>query len=278
MEPRILWDHTDLMVQEDYGLHIHLLKPVTIYFKAFYPGQHIEETVPGFFGPPTVYNITYLTSESDTFTLIVQTDPIPTYPMLPLPTEYWTRPIYATNYNWAALGGSWYGLATPAFATTGDYDATGNFQQYSTAPNTGHIMWTKPTHFGGQVGAPISADQMSQYMSTTIATNFFEPIILNGVLYYTEYAGPNAAKASWVAPVFARVKHYGLGVRENQEAKLFVWVKYYGGIQFRNMDLGLSCMRVPQPGFSVLQLTSQSTMLTLGNTWQTSSTFKIYPF
>lgn len=168
-------------------------------FKASYPGQHIEEMVPGFFGPPTFYNLTYTASKSETFTLTVQTDTIPTYPMIPLPTEYWSRPIYATNYNWAALGGSWYGLATPAFATTGTYDATGNFQQYSTAPNTGHIMWTKSTHFGGQVGAPISADQMSQYMSTTIATNFFEPVILNGVLYYTEYAGPNAAKASWVA-------------------------------------------------------------------------------
>jgi len=40
---------------------------------------------------------------------------------------------------------------------------------------------------------------MSQYMSTTIATNFFEPVILNGVLYYTHFAGPNAAKASWEA-------------------------------------------------------------------------------
>lgn len=169
-------------------------------FKAFYPGQHIEQTVAGFMGgPPTFYNLTYLASESKPFILTVQTDAIPTYPMLPLPTEYWSRPIYATNYPWAQLGGSWLGLAAPAFATTGDYDATGNFQPYTTAPNTGHIMWTKPTHFGGQVGAPISADQMSQYMSTTIATNFFEPIIIDGVLYYTEYAGPNAAKTSWVA-------------------------------------------------------------------------------
>lgn len=169
-------------------------------FKASYPGQHVEEYLTSFLGgPPVFYNLTYLPSESDTYTLTVQADPIPMYNPPALPGEYWSRPIYSTNYNWATLGGSWLGLAAPAFATTGDYDATGNFQPYSTAPNTGHIMWVQPTHFGGQPGSPISNDQMSQYMSTTIASNFFEPIILNGVLYYTEYAGPNAQKASWKA-------------------------------------------------------------------------------
>jgi hypothetical protein len=169
-------------------------------FKATYPGQHVEEYVTSMFGgPPTFYNLTYLASTSDEFTLVVQDEKIPMYSPPALPTEYWSRPIYSTNYNWAQLGGSWYGLAAPAFATTGNYDAAGNFQPYSTAPNTGHIMWVQPTHFGGQPGLPIPNDQMSQYMSTTIATNFFEPVILNGVLYYTEYAGPNAAKASWKA-------------------------------------------------------------------------------
>ncbi|MCW3984318.1 MAG: PQQ-binding-like beta-propeller repeat protein [Candidatus Bathyarchaeota archaeon] len=168
-------------------------------FKATYPGQHAEETVINFFGPPSFYNITYLKSESDIVTLKVQEDPIPMFNTAPLPTEYWSRPIQAQNYFWAELGSNWYGLAAPAFATTGGYDATGNFQPYGTAPNTGHIMWVKPTHFGGQPGLPIPNDQMSNYMTTTIATNYFEPIILNGVLYYTEYSGPSAAKTAWVA-------------------------------------------------------------------------------
>lgn len=168
-------------------------------FKATYPGQHSEETVMNFFGPPVFYNITYLKSESQTVTLAVQSDPIKMFQTAPLPTEYWSRPIEAQNYNWAQLGSNWYGLAAPAFATTGDYDAMGNYQPYGTAPNTGHIMWVKPTHFGGQPGLPIPNDQMSNYMTTTIATNYFEPIILNGVLYYTEYSGPNAAKTAWVA-------------------------------------------------------------------------------
>jgi hypothetical protein len=38
-------------------------------FKATYPGQHAEETVMNFFGPPTFYNITYQPSVSDTVPL-----------------------------------------------------------------------------------------------------------------------------------------------------------------------------------------------------------------
>ena len=171
-------------------------------FQAFYPGQYLEEVVPGLFGPPDPSWIgSYMQpSVSEVVTLVVQADPVtPIYETPSLPDEYWSRPIYSTNWGWGQLGGSWFGLAAPAFATTGNYDATGNFQPYSEAPNTAHIMWTKPTHFGGQPGLPISSDQMSQYMSTTIATNFFEPVILNGILYYTHVTGPTAVETSWEA-------------------------------------------------------------------------------
>ena len=67
------------------------------------------------------------------------------------------------------------------------YDAQGNFNAYTQAPNTAHIMWTKQTAFGGQVGGPIPGDQESQYTSSTIISNFFEPIIISGVLLYSEY-------------------------------------------------------------------------------------------
>jgi hypothetical protein len=184
------------------GVHVPVFVPAktgNYTFQASYPGQHIEGWTYPFMAPPAYVNVTYSASTSQKVTLTVQAEPIPTYSSPPLPTEYWSRPIYSTNYAWAQLGGNWLGLAPAIFATTGQYDATGNFQPDCTAPNTGHIMWTKPTHFGGQVGGPITADQMSQYMSTTIASNYFEPIVLNGILYYTHFAGPTAEKASWVA-------------------------------------------------------------------------------
>ncbi len=48
-------------------------------------------------------------------------------------------------------------------------------------------MWVKPTAFGGQVGLPISGDQESQYTSTSILYRQFEPIILNGMIFYKLY-------------------------------------------------------------------------------------------
>ena len=174
-------------------------------FQAFYPGQTltgegVEVFMEGGSTGEEGAGIEVLPSVSDEVTLVVQEDPVPAKYVSPsLPDEYWSRPIYSTNYQWAQLGGSWFGLRSPSFATTGMYDATGNFNPYTTAPNTAHIVWTKPTHFGGQVGLPVEADQTSQYMSTSIATNYFEPIILNGILYYTHYAGPTALKSSWEA-------------------------------------------------------------------------------
>ena len=161
-------------------------------FQGSYPGQTLKSG--------TTYNGTIeLPSTSTTDTVTVQQDAIQTYSSPPLPTQYWSRPIYATNYAWAALGGSWFGLGVPSFATTGGYDATGNFNPYTQAPNSAHIMWTKPTAFGGQTGLPIPGDQESQYVSTTIMSNFFEPLVIDGVLYYSDYPILNSNAASWNA-------------------------------------------------------------------------------
>jgi outer membrane protein assembly factor BamB len=141
-----------------------------------------------------------LPSISEPFTLTVQNEPIANQYNTPnIPTEYWSRPIYGTNWAWSSIGGNWFGLAAPSFATTGMYDATGNVQLYTTAPNTGHIVWKKATQFGGMPGDPITADQSSQYNSISIAINYFEPIVMNGMLYYTKYASANSKNLGWMA-------------------------------------------------------------------------------
>jgi hypothetical protein len=146
--------------------------------QAFYPGELLAGTTDMFLKAAV----------SPPVTFVVQEEQIPTYSTPPLPTEYWSRPIYATNYAWAELGGNWWGHGKPAFMNTGGYDASGNnFNAYSQAPNTAHIMWTKPLSFGGQPGAPVSSDQESQYTSTSILYHQLEPIILNGILYYDHY-------------------------------------------------------------------------------------------
>jgi outer membrane protein assembly factor BamB len=146
-----------------------------------YPGQSLGQTTAG-----QTYDLN--PAMSPAVKIVVQESPIPTYSSPPLPTEYWTRPIYASNYAWGQIGGNWYGLGRPGFDNTGGYDGSGNnFQPYSTAPTTGHILWTKPTSFGGQPGGETTANQMSAYSSTSPLYHDFEPVILNGILYYNWY-------------------------------------------------------------------------------------------
>ncbi|PVX27459.1 MAG: hypothetical protein CW716_02180, partial [Candidatus Bathyarchaeum sp.] len=168
--------------------------------QAHYPEQHVDYQASSFFGPSVHYNYDYAESHSEILTITVQEEPAQwNYKSYEYPEEYWTRPIYATNWGWGDLGGSWFGLATPAFAVTGQYNAMGNFNPYSEAPDSGHIMWSKATHFGGQPGGPIYADQESNFKTTTIINYYFEPIIINGVLYYTQFSGPGATPTSWEA-------------------------------------------------------------------------------
>lgn len=174
--------------------------------KAYYPGQTLtgdSSVYPGSttrFGTNLQYRGTYmLPSESEEVVLVVQAEPIkPQYQTPPLPSYFWSRPVYATNWDWRSLaGGHWFGGRATGFATTGLYDAEGSVSP-AEAPNAAHILWTKPTRFGGLIGAPFYADQEHVYEATSILVRQFEPIILNGRLYYTHYPSHPNAIAGWV--------------------------------------------------------------------------------
>jgi hypothetical protein len=148
------------------------------------------------------YAITYLPDESPIMTFIVQEEPVGGWNTAPLPTEYWSRPITSVNWDWGSqLGSNWWGLNSPAFTDTGGYDATGNVQPYGKAPNSAHIMWTKSTQPGGQPGGGIPSDSEGQFTSTSILNRHWEPIILNGMLFYQHYPQPSNPRADqkWVA-------------------------------------------------------------------------------
>jgi hypothetical protein len=158
--------------------------------QAFYPGQVLTGTNPN---NPTLSSSSrnligskMLPSESNIKTLIVTTEQVgPIYQTPPLPSEFWTRPIYATNWQWGQIGSNWFGVSG-----SGAYDSSGNVLPSGPAPNSAHIMWTKPTQFGGQPGSPIRSDSSTAYSSVSLLQNYFKPVtILNGILYYNKYAG-----------------------------------------------------------------------------------------
>jgi hypothetical protein len=106
----------------------------TFYMK--YPGQQL--TTPGY----TQYYEEPATSPTETLT--VSSTPATEYPFTPLPTTYWQTPVDAQNVqNWYAISGPWLGLAAQSFATTGLYNASNDYNAYTLAPTTGHILWTK---------------------------------------------------------------------------------------------------------------------------------------
>jgi outer membrane protein assembly factor BamB len=127
----------------------------------------------GFGGPVPFLNDTFLAA-SATSTFTVQEEPLPSPPTYPLPSEYWTRPIEGENNNWYQIGSNWLG-----------FQQAQSFQPDGIAPNSAHIMWTKPISDGGVVGGTNTGeDGMTYYDGTAYESKFSYPLIMYGRLYY----------------------------------------------------------------------------------------------
>jgi hypothetical protein len=126
-------------------------------------------------------------STSNVVHFTASNEPYSTIPENPLPTAYWQNPVEAFNHQWSTISGNWLGLSAVEFANTGDYNFAGNFNPYTTAPLTGHVVWAQPLapgSPGGQMGGEFGGDAQSNYYSGFQYQPKFAPIIMNGVLYY----------------------------------------------------------------------------------------------
>ena len=125
--------------------------------------------------PEQVYrNVIYLASASDWVELVVQSEPLPFYPSLGLPTEYWTRPIDDQLREWYSIAGSW--LAIPANL----------YAPYNDGPESPHILWAKPITTGGLIGGEY--EEHSFEMGDAYEGKWVNPIILAGKLYYRDHS------------------------------------------------------------------------------------------
>jgi hypothetical protein len=155
-----------------------------------FPGQRVD----AFAYNPTsaARNDTYLPSSStDYFTVTEEPvrDVIDTYP---LPSEYWTRPIYGENSIWYLVSSNWLGNNAPGYGGfTNSFNSGGNGEMFPTdavGPMTGHIMWTKPLQSGGVVGGNNFADYPGNtyFEGSAYIQRYMNPIIVNGRIYYSE--------------------------------------------------------------------------------------------
>jgi outer membrane protein assembly factor BamB len=156
----------------------------TYTFKFDFPAQDYTWTGPiqGWFGPPMpsdYVNDTYMAASATT-TITVQQEAVPTYPQYPLPTEYWSRPIEGENTMWSTIASNYLDPFGAAYSP-----GVLRFQPDGTAPNSAHIMWTKPVEAGGIVGGSnTGVAGAGFYPGLSYETKFNEPIIIYGRLYY----------------------------------------------------------------------------------------------
>ena len=124
----------------------------------------------------------FQTSESEPVIVTVQEEPVHRYEETPLPTDYWTRPIYNANHLWGSIAGNWLNAA----------DAPGRINAYSQGPESSHILWTRPFWDGGVAGGSANVNfGPVGYYSGQSYENFGGPsIILNGKMYYKVGVNP----------------------------------------------------------------------------------------
>jgi len=161
-------------------------------FQLVYGGQQ-------YLPPNQIYYNAPSTSAPET--LVVTSTARGGLPDTPLPTSYWETPVNAENVQlWAALNGPWMGYSSVTFANTGGYNVTGNYNPYTIAPASAHILWTKPWCVGGAAGQPLGDnEQSSSFWTTSQYDPKYAPVIMNGVLYSTWYTTNTASSQGIIA-------------------------------------------------------------------------------
>ena len=164
----------------------------------------------------------YYMQSSATTTITVQQNPIPAaITSEPLPTAYWTHPIYGENTNWYTISSNWLGSGAAGYSgSVGPTELF--FHPDGVGPLTSHVMWTQPLEMGGVVGGSfgVSAQQTSIFDTNSQGVGYFEgsayeqrfvnPIIVDGYLFFTMPQG--FTQPSW-----------GPTVCENLQTGQVVW-------------------------------------------------------
>jgi len=84
-------------------------------------------------------------------TLTVQDEFVYSWPLIDLPTDYWTRPIPMEHREWAEIGGNYPWEMQQD--TIGEYNGAPDYYgPYVTAPNTSHVVWKRQGEVAGVIG------------------------------------------------------------------------------------------------------------------------------
>ena len=103
-------------------------------------------------------------------------------PWSPLPENYWENPVQTDNREWYAISGDW---------IQGGYDRLGsNYNPYSTAPKTPHILYSKQIADSGLIGGTWGSQPLPQSSGQYGALSYTQdPIIEGGKIYRNHRTG-----------------------------------------------------------------------------------------
>jgi PQQ-like domain len=156
--------------------------------KCIFPGGYFPAgyIAGGWADPPQRYldSAYYKPVSTDEQTLVVQADPVLSWPPSALPTDYWTRPVSLENREWAPILGNYPfngNMPNPPEGTN-PYASNYRYTPYVQAPNTAHIAWKRQGAIAGMLGA--------DYGQTGLTSGGGSPsIIFQGRAYQTVTKG-----------------------------------------------------------------------------------------
>jgi len=90
------------------------------------------------------------------------------YPWSPLPTDYWASPVQTDNREWSAISGAWVQSSYNWLRT--------NYNPYSTAPLSSHIVWANQVGSSGLAGGDWGSYAYNQITAGG-------SIVVNGKIY-----------------------------------------------------------------------------------------------
>ena len=140
-------------------------------------------------------NCYYAADDSPILELVVGNEASPFWPGVPLPTEYWSRPIDSQIREWSVISGSWLSPSS-IFGN----DASAGLGQ-DNAPETAHVLWQKPLQIGGLAGGNLS-EQAAIFPGDAYEGKFSNSLVIMGILIYQKFdsVGGNAVD-NWVVAV-----------------------------------------------------------------------------
>ncbi len=116
----------------------------------------------------------YAASETEPYELIVQEQPVQSFPGHSMPSEYWSRPIDSQLREWWSVTGSWLQAPNNLYALNND------------APESAHILWTRAIGdtMGGLTG---DGSEVAYQNGDAYEGKWSGSIIISGILYYNKY-------------------------------------------------------------------------------------------